>query len=555
MFYASLHGGVVPDIGYLEETSGLWNYWSRTGAPFEIAMEGTFLTAEAKYWPATAAVNRTTDGLWIEGWAGNSGGDPNKEKSVRYTLAYRTESSYRYITLHADFQSGVFTASHGASIDPLDNQRVYWGAVSGEGTYHFGWWLRWSSTGVPTITPTVTRNGTEFWSGADQALSTSTSPPGQLSRIYLRLSNIRAEALQISQLTVKPATDAERTLAGTWVKGAHLGAPEFPMLAFPKVSGDAWSVIQAMAKSTLATAEFDRDGYFRWRSHTRWSTVPKKADVTVSSTREIGSLTVTDEIDACRNEIAVRWEEWAGFDYELMRISDTPANAISIAAGGTLTRKMPIGDDQYDPQVPWVGSDATGYGNLIVSTSFFSPSSLVFGAAEHSLQRDGGTVYLMIRNRSANPIFYHGFNAAAVRASPDTKAPVAALTTARDRASQLDYGVQSYEHDGTPWIQHQPSAAKIASALVAAAADPAPGLQNLEILADPRIELGDVVRVVDTSGAELDTLAWVVGIRTEGSGTNVRQTLILRGAQSPDSPMDYELTPDPPVRPGAPPPA
>ncbi|MYW68764.1 hypothetical protein GTY65_32500 [Streptomyces sp. SID8379] len=59
---------------------------------------------------------------------------------------------------------------------------------------------------------------------------------------------------------------------------------------------------------------------------------------------------------------------------------------------------------------------------------------------------------------------------------------------------------------------------------------PVPVLGEVEVLHDPRIQLGDVVRVVDVTGAELDTLAWVVGIRTTcQAGAAPQQTLTLRG--------------------------
>lgn len=78
-----------------------------------------------------------------------------------------------------------------------------------------------------------------------------------------------------------------------------------------------------------------------------------------------------------------------------------------------------------------------------------------------------------------------------------------------------------------------------------------PVLGEVEVLHDPRIQLGDVVRVVDTSGATLDTLAWVVGIRTTcASGAAPQQTLTLRGTSYNGVPADAGLTPDPPVDPG-----
>ncbi|MFD9068647.1 hypothetical protein [Streptomyces lasiicapitis] len=79
-------------------------------------------------------------------------------------------------------------------------------------------------------------------------------------------------------------------------------------------------------------------------------------------------------------------------------------------------------------------------------------------------------------------------------------------------------------------------------------------LDAVEVLHDPRIQLGDVVRVVDRAGAELNTLAWVVGLRTTCAAGGVpQQTLTLRGTSYNGVPVDAGLTPDGPVDTGAPP--
>ncbi|MEV7278110.1 hypothetical protein [Streptomyces sp. NPDC093111] len=556
IFYAPMHGGASPTVGNLDRLSGLWTFWTKNGAPFESAMNGTFSTAEATYRPAVATVNRTADGLWLEGWANTTFSNPNTDQVLRYKLQYDTGTDSRYVAVDVNFLSGTLTASHGANADPALNQRVTWttSTITGPGTYHFGWWLRWSSTGVPTIAPVVTKSGGTAWVGADQSLSTTPSPPGELRTVNLVVTNLRIEAMQISQLTAKPATDAERTLTGTWSKGATLGTPAFPMAAFPSVSGDTWSVLTDIARATLSTIEIDRDGFVRWQDFTRWAAEPTAPVLTISSARELGSLTVTEEIDACRNDVTVRWQNWAGHDYEPDGITDTPASPIAVAAGASITRSMPMSEDRYDPTNPVVTSDILNYGRLVIRTTASATAPVVHGAAEFSVRRDGGMAHLTIRNRSTATFYYHASSLTAVKPSQSTGTPVISVAVERDIASQAAYGVQSYTHEGSPWIQDASTGTEVARALIRAGAYPSPQLQNVEVLPDPRIDLGDLVRVADTTGAQLDTFAWVVGVRTEGSGTAVRQTLALRGAKGTGAPTDTGLVPDPPTRPGASPP-
>ncbi|MGW8884746.1 hypothetical protein [Streptomyces sp. NPDC055749] len=539
----------------MESISGVWSFWSRTAAPHESVVDTSYLTScTANYYPGAKAVNRSSDGLWLEGWANTTTGSTG-DKIFRYRLQYENGSgSDMFISFEVNFYTGVLTVSHGPDPNPLLNQRVTWNTDTYlfQDTYHFGWWLKWTG-GMPSVVPIITR-GTSMWTGTIQSLTTTLSPPGELRAIHLTLTNVRAEALQISQLPARPVTRANATLEGMWTKGATLGVPYGPLATFPRVSGDAWSVITDIARATLSTAEFDRDGFFRWRGYSRWATVPTAPNVTVSATRELGKLTVSEEIDACRNDVTVAWQNWGGYEYELDGVADNPTDPIAISAGGAITRDMPINENQFDPRCPALSADLNGFGNLIVRATASTTSAVVRGAVESSVRREGGTVTLTVRNLSSSAVYYHASNLIATKPGSNTGSPVDSLAKAQHAESQKAYGVQSYKHDGGVWLQYAQDASNVAKALLDASAYPAPLLQNLEILPDPRIDLGDVVRVVDQSGAKLDTLAWVVGNRISGSGGKVTQVLTLRGTKSNGVPADSGLTPDPPTRPNAPPP-
>ncbi|MFG3036854.1 hypothetical protein ACGFYZ_08120 [Streptomyces sp. NPDC048330] len=561
ILYASMHGGAAPSIGELRSLSGVWNDWTQSAAPFESCADATYLsTPSANYGPVATAVNRAIgDGLWLEGWVNTEGGSSTTDKTVRYRLEYETQtnntSDHRFLGLEINFTTGVITASHGTSFDPALNQRVTWTPsflTGNSGVHHFGWWVEWSSTGVPTVVPYISRSAAAWWYGGNGVLGTTPSPPGDLYAINLGLTNIRAEAMQVSKMKTRPATHAERTLEGTWIKGGTLGKPDFQLASIPKVSGDSWSVITEIAKKTLSTVEFDRDGFFRMQGYSRWATAPSTPAVTVSSARELASLTVSEEIDACRNDVTVKWANYGGHDYEYVGVKDE--NVIAIPSGFTTIRSLPISEDRYDCDAPSLHTSLEGIGLIVLRTGTLVTSPIARGVAEWEVRRDGGQTRLSILNRGPSTIYYYGAVLDADRDDSSTKTPATSVSVARDIASQVAYGVQAYEHDATPWVQFPNDATELADALLKAAAFPAPLLQSVEILPDPRIDLGDVVRVVDSTGAALDTLAWVVGVRTEGSDAAVTQTLTLRGAQTNGTPKDQGLFPDPPTRPGAPPP-
>ncbi|MFB6908084.1 hypothetical protein ACFCWB_27800 [Streptomyces bacillaris] len=558
VFAASLHGGVAPSVGTLESMTGVLAVFSRGSAPHEMCLYAVGLDTAVNYAPAVAAGNRTTGGLWLEGWL-NSASNATSDQTFRYRLQYDIGGgNSRFLSFEVNLYTGGVTASFGTSPTHLVNPYVLWHTDSNRtpGTYHFGCWLTFNSAGVPTFTPTLSLNGTELWTGSAQAITAGGGcPPGQLRHVFVGVKNLRAEALQISRMDARPTTLAAVTQTGQWVKGATIGDAVNPLATVPAVSGDTWDAIKDIAKSTLSTAEFDRDGYFRFRDHTRWSIPPTAPDATVSAAREIAGLTVAEEIDACRNDIAVEWQNWSGYAYELAGVSDVPTSPVAIPPGAAISRTMFINEDQADPRCPTMGSSLDGWGNMMIRVNSSSASSLVFGSAEWEVSRVGGLVTVTILNRAASgTVYYHGSNLYAGRPKGGNGVPGTARVTVGDEASKALYGSQNYTHSAGPWIQYAYFATNVGNAILRAGALPAPLLSGVEILADPRLELGDVVRVLDPSGAAPDTLAWVVGIRTEGNRAGIRQTLALRGTRSNGAPADAGLSPDPPIRPGAPPP-
>ncbi|MEV0445456.1 hypothetical protein AB0I84_08145 [Streptomyces spectabilis] len=560
IMYASFHGGAAANLGYLEELSSGWDFWQKENAPFESAIEGgvSGLTW-ATYIPATLPVNRRTDGLWLEYWADTRDNLALSDLKTEIRTAWEPGSiaTQYYVAMEVNFATGKLRASSGTDPDPAKNRALEWtwDPIKDPGTFHVGWWLTWSTSGVPTFIPVITRRGGSPTVFPPGTLTAGPVPAGALRNVRFGIQNMRAECFQISQLADQPASLAEVTQEGTWKRTASLDRPRLMMRSIPRVSGSAWEVITEIARATLATAEFDSDGFFRWRDHTRWTTAPTKADVEVRSVRELSKLTITEEIDACRNYCTVKWVNWAriaagGID----TIEDKPS-PVAIRAGATVTRTIHMDEDQWDPRTPRTAdADGTGSPNRVVIRSGSGAStSVVVGAVEATVQRSGGSMTLTLRNRSASTVYYHGARIIVLWVDPKrTSAP--SLWSAWNSNAYRYYGVQVYEHDTKGWVQESAAASELAKALRDAGVYPPPLFQSVEILPDPRIELGDVVRVVDKTGAQLDTLAWVIGIKVSGSDGAMTQTLTLRGTTANGVPKDEGLTPDPPTTPYAPPP-
>ncbi|UQI46714.1 hypothetical protein M1P56_21355 [Streptomyces sp. HU2014] len=562
ILYAPLHGGAAAGVGSLDSMTGPWDTWTKTGAPHESAVVGgTDTPSQAVYVPETLPVNRTPEGLWCEVWV-DTRDTPAGASRVTINSSWALwegmvkpipDTSTMYLSMHVDFDTGQVTARCGTSREPGSNAGLMWTdtRLTQKGRWHVGWWFTWSDTGIPSLTPVLTGPGGELTLFEAAVFTSQPIAPANLTTVELSVQNLRAECLQVSQRTTKPEGLAEVTQAGTWTRAASLDTPRFPLKVLPSVTGTAWDVITEIAASTLATAEFDSNGFFRWRDHTRWVAGPKTVDVTVTSSRELAKLTVTEEIDACRNQCSVKWGNW---DRVTANKYDGPTEKLNppkvIPPGGTETRIFPIPDDMYDPATP--RATDSGYRSKIIVRKSSDPDGYIaYGALEITLRRSGGVATLTMTNRSQRSVFYFGAEIVSLSQEGD---PVPSRYTAWNTPSQAAYGVQTLEHDAKGWLQDQSSGRILAEVLRNSGALPIPVLRNVEILPDPRIELGDVVRVVDTTGAELDMRAWVVGIRTSADGGRITQSLTLRGATTQGFPTDTGLTPDPPTDPTAGPP-
>ncbi|MFD7539563.1 hypothetical protein [Streptomyces sp. NPDC059819] len=554
LLYASLHGGVAANIGYLESVNGSWGEWYKQGASFECAAEGGYSAPyQATYVPATLPNFAGGGGTWFEFWAVNQ--RPNgKDCAVEiHTTWSLVQDVAHYLTFSVNFTKGTLTAYSGSKDDPAPNASIgwTWNPLKVEGRrLHVAWWVRERSSGEVAVTPVVTgEDGVPAFLTEGYLPALPLRFASALDRIRFGLTGLRAEAVQVSSLPTRPNTAAEVTQQGTWKRGASLSVPRFPMRVIPPVRGSAWDVITEIAKATLATAEFSSDGYFKWRDHTRWAYPSGGADLDVTSSREISSLTVTEEIDACRNHCSVRVSDWIWVYQAKSEILADVVDPIPIPAGATIVRTLAIQETRMDPRTPKCrdGVDAVTIRNDANPMSPTVPASVVV-----TMRRDPGLITLTMRSlASVSTLYYHG--AQLTTLTPDGN-PGQYLWSSWDDDSRRIYGTQQYEHDVRGWVQTIDAATELAVALRNAGSFPAPLLQSVEVLPDPRIELGDIVRVRDTTGAQLDTLAWVIGIKTSGADGRVTQTLTLRGITPNGTPQDAGLTPDPPIDPDAPPP-
>jgi hypothetical protein len=572
LVHATLHGGFATPYGMPEDLPDPRHYtWSRTGAPHEMALVPRGLPAGESgitaSWFPRSRVTVPGSRLLAEAWVNNAVGIGS---TVRIDLELnRTGAAIGTISLALDFTKGTILATSLSSDPQVPGSGLQWGQNAAamqtqRGVWHFGAYVDvYASTNnqaLPSVIPLLTAPDGSTWVGGAAAFTATTGPQpvAELRKVRL-VTAMAAEGVQVtSGLTALP-TVAEFSQAGTWTKTAELDEAILPLRTIPKISGSQWDAIGQIAKASMSIAEIDERGRFRWRNFTRFATAPSAPDLTLTSVRDIAALTVTEEIDACRNFCVQPAKDWGAVRTTAGDIvSDTVVR--EIPANGSLTMSYVFGEEELDVGPPDTDDDSvvTTGSSFRVATQNAAGTTAVKGAVDALVRREDGTIVLRLTNRTATKLYTvdrsGGPSIHIVPIRPD-RDPVErqGVSYVPGSDSERFYGRQEFYGEQSDWVQDLGAAQQLAQAMRVAGEYPVPVLEDVQVLYDPRIQLGDVVRILDTTGATLDTLTWVVGISTSASaGGGVQQTLSLRGVRANGVPVDAGLTPDAPALPPVP---
>ncbi|MFJ8649135.1 hypothetical protein ACIRNI_23810 [Streptomyces sp. NPDC093546] len=558
LVYASLHGGFAATYGQPEVVPDPRHYsWTRQGAPHEMALvphaAAPDTNAMTATWFPRSRVTVPGSRLFAEAWV-NSAVGFGSTVALELDLN-RTGTQTGRLRLAVDFSTGQVFMHSGTR----EGGGYYysWGVSALKekpGVWHIGGLFDTTSTGTsvqPTVQPFLTApDGTHYpCKPVTFSHASSEQPAAELYQLRL-VTQLAAEAVQLtSGLPGTPtATEFDQK---TWVKEAELDDAVLPLYAVPRVSGSQWDVITQIAKASMSTAEFDERGIFHWRNYTRFAKAPTSADLTLTSVRDIAALTVTEEIDACRNYCVQPFKDWSsvkvtsGTTYNDTVVREVPGNS-------SVTLKYVLAEEEFDVGPPNVDDDqsvAPGF-SVRFAASNAAGADAVKGAVDILARREEGCLVLRFTNRTGRRLYTvteDGKPSVHIQTlKPSTEAVERRATSwISGSTSERYHGRQEFYAEASDWIQDYRAAQELADAMRVAGQYPVPVLGEVEVLYDPRIQLGDVVRVVDSTGAALDTLAWVVGIKTGSTAAGtVQQTLTLRGTRTNGIPADAGLTPD-----------
>jgi hypothetical protein len=296
---------------------------------------------------------------------------------------------------------------------------------------------------------------------------------------------------------------------------------------------DGWQLATSVAAAEMGAVFWDETGIFRfWNRQTMLD--KQEEPVRTLTLDDVSDLGMTDSSDSVRTVITTDTSETVALDGVVFESTDPEAFYLApgvaaettITLASTDTQIVYLGKvDRYattgDTNVPRTWNDNTTLHGYIVE---FNTSGNVW--QERNDFVSGVDLFAYGDNQgNINLRFYNGYEYPArlsklrLRGTRIEKAP-ATQTQFEDATAIAEYGERNWLLQGD-WVQHQPtSIQRLGDFMLARSTQSIPATDNIQIAGDPRLQVGDTLKIVDPDGFGETMLIQVLGIRRVLNGTD-----------------------------------
>lgn len=341
------------------------------------------------------------------------------------------------------------------------------------------------------------------------------------------------------------------------------------LVATPPLPADitGQQILQDIAAATSGVALLDEPGLLRFWNRRHWVAAPAASTIqrTLRASVPLKTATVQQSTDRIRTIVRA-----AASPYRITaaQVIWSLGEYLRIPAHGTLVQLVDLGDNQGYQVDTATGVMPSG-GALVNGHSAYRAARNQDGTGGEitNLSMTVEPAATQIRVTFANPNGYpawlvtpsSGYPAAEIGTptadlvgrlittagtASDTGAGVAAstvLTEWRDEQAIADLGgapdgERALTLPASPWLQSSNDAYQLIRDIGYSVSRPCPQLSSVQILADPALQLGDLVLVADDSAATgINDPFWIVGSTLRQTATEAVQDLELRPVAPPGS--------------------
>lgn len=287
---------------------------------------------------------------------------------------------------------------------------------------------------------------------------------------------------------------------------------------------EAWDVLTDLAQAEQAIVYFDEQGRFNWRTRERLVQQPaQNVQFELTADKTLLELGSEEHADQIRNTVNVsyspvtytsRGEVFAATEI----IQLMPNESITVISGG---KGSFLGGFIID-----VSISTTETGSNIVATESNFGDYITVGIG----RIDADTIEMTITNLGGSTLYFVDATGAPLfRILSDLVSTSEETASVTATVPSDTYGDFQLNVDPGRFVQEFGVADVLATALAIELSDPQPTLNNIEIAGDPRIRIGDRVRIRDRNHTALDGDYWIMGVRDNFASTGeYTQTISAR---------------------------
>ena len=347
----------------------------------------------------------------------------------------------------------------------------------------------------------------------------------------------------------------------TTVTPHHLGVSLNNLTNLPNVlNTDAWGLIKDVAGAELAVVFFDEYGSFQFYNRTDLkgfftyplgSTASTAPQLTIDQMTDLG---MTGAIDGVRNIIG--WQSTSAETWFQTVWAPASYNTLDVSPFSTLV--VPIADStvqEFDTDCVFLGDFTpdlwTQFGLDKGWYAIRTDTGAALGTVRGGNSFGGVTVTistvlggrfatLSIQNTNAYTVRFSSLPSGGGNGSPSLRIGGYKLITdpaqsglVAHAGSRVTYGDQTLDLGGSSWVQLPSSAQTIAQSILADTKNPIPIMQQIPIVGDPRIQLGDVFPITDPGYAGTRFVAVITAVHETFTAAQGGAGISAAGATSP----------------------
>ena len=293
---------------------------------------------------------------------------------------------------------------------------------------------------------------------------------------------------------------------------------------------DEWALINSVAEGEHAAVYFDQLGYPHYRTGVSNVTTAGRAVVrSVTTTNAVTTIDYIANISQIANDITVAWSEPD-------RVTDAqifaPSAPVMIVARGTTTIRFKSPgqiflNENINVNIGAGNTSADGTGTVIPLTQFVG--NLVVDA-------DGFGGVLTVENLSFSQVWLvdaSGNNTLNVTASIIRSGSGGSSINYTNASSIRAHKSQPMSLGSSPWRQTEGASSTLAVRLLSELSEIIPVLKNVQIVGDPRLQIGDRIRITDLTALGVDDTYRISGLsQNVSSGGAYTCSLVARGSRN-----------------------